>query len=419
MSSIENKMENKKLNANIILLIICALSFGISDYFSRLYLRPIFQSINLTSQMAIFLNLFYFRDLIRQFKEHKWLLGGVVLYIGISFSRYFLFYSTGFLILPFIRQLTALVFGLNILFLIKRLLRDIKLDTVSNIFIFTSIPIMLIGVIQHLSGFKVDLYPRITSLFDEPSYYGDYLIVIVAPFILYNLINFKKQGMKTKLFNVGVTLIWCFSMYAVQSGTALMKLATLTLCFIIYAPFSIRIKITSLALSTLILIAALLIGKSYTQIIFSSLIALIKEPKIFFEVHSFYDRFYPIYSATKNLFTLSGFIGIGFGGDYYEFYKLYPKIVHGVMLYTKPTYSYFNSFSSKIILYFGVGGLIWYYLQLKKIKSVKNFFVKICTLNAFIVTLWGLSNFSLPYIWLWIAIIDKTLAEETENEKKY
>lgn len=123
------------------------------------------------------------------------------------------------------------------------------------------------------------------------------------------------------------------------------------------------------------------------------------------EYMTLFDRFYPLYSSIVQFTSWNRVLGLGFGGDYYEFVNIFPAQSHAAMKAIKPSLSYYNALTPKIILYLGVlgiAGLIW---SSVKALRCKNPMIKIAMLNILITSLWGIANFSLPYFWLWFALI--------------
>jgi hypothetical protein len=196
------------------------------------------------------------------------------------------------------------------------------------------------------------------------------------------------------------------NIFAAQSGTAVLKLISFITLYIFLSKYKLTKKILSLFLSFLFVGIVIYLKPGYIAAITKIAINVFNNPDLFFSNHTFYDRFYPIWPAIKSFFSFDGFFGLGFGGDYFEFKNLFPSSTHFQMITSKPTLSYFNTFASKIIIYFGIFGVAWLALQFHKAARSKNSLIKIACLNVLISSLWGVSSFALPYIWFWLALVD-------------
>lgn len=322
----------------------------------------------------------------------------------ISGARFFLYYeSLGFSKMPIARQAISFALGGLVFLGLKESFR-VSTDKVMRCILFSSIPFLFFGIYQRLTGFLAPFYPRIQGLFYEPSYYGDYLTLILAPTLCYQLINLKNNTNYTKAFIFLVSTLLLLNLLFVESGTAILKFLSFFIIATAFYPMSLKNKLYVTILASVFLIGIMFMFGGYVLKIWSLAIEVASEPNKFFKYHTFYDRFYPLYPALKNLLSFEGFFGLGFGGDYYEFTNLYPASTHKEMIATKPSLSYFNSFASKIILYLGFPGLIWYLSLYKKCLRINKYIVKIGLLNVLISSLWGVANFSLPYLWFWLAL---------------
>lgn len=394
------------------MLYIFALSLGVENYlFRSLPFSPL-QALNLTSVLALGgMALSPWKSLL-EFSKHRLLFLILIIYFILSCVRYFWLYQPTHIFFPILRHSAALFLGFIILIFSKRLFKKYSFDEVATAVLATAVPFMVLGLVQKVQGTRVGEYPRITSLFSEPSYYGDYLILFVAPFLISKILMFNRLLPRLKILLSGVFVLWCLNLYSVQSGTSIVKAASLISIFIVLMPIHRTLKLITFLFSLIMLLAILMIENSYTSAIIVYGFEIIDKPEMFFKIHTFYDRIFPLYAALKTFLSPVGFFGLGFGADYYEFYSLYPPETHEAMLYSKPTLSYFNSFASKVILYFGITGIAWYVFQLRKIITLKNPFLRVCFLNVLITTLWGISNLSLPYLWVWMALVDKELLDQ-------
>lgn len=395
--------------------IVIGLSLGLADYLSRLtpvsYLHP----IPLLSLICIALS---FKGLLKkswdEYLPEKPLLLLLFWGLALGISRYFLFYKEdGFVYMPIVRHFAAFTIGIFTYQVLKTKLRNTNFYKLSLAITLSSTIFLLIGIYQHFNHHYVGTFLRTQSLFTEPSYFGDYLVQIVAPCIFSCFWHFEKISRSLKVALCLVMILWVLNFLFAQSATAVLKMGSLVFCFFLFYPAKAKHKIIPALAIFLSLLLVLIFNQGYVKSVTLMALNILKSPDLFFKYHTFYDRFYPIYASVKELPSISGILGHGFGGDYFEFQNLFPPSTHEKMLWHKPNFSFFNSFASKVIYYFGLAGLIWILTLFKRGFKTKNFIIRAGLVNILVCSLWGVSNFALPYIWLWLALSDKERKEET------
>jgi hypothetical protein len=385
---------------------IVALSLGVDNYFSRLLPLSIFHPVPMMSFIAlIFLFLrfktFNFKD---PFYNLFFILIAYSFLMGIS--RYYLFYHEhDFLIMPIFRQLAAMILGLITLMAFREIFKKTQFEKMSSAVVICSIPFLLLGIYQHTTGHTIGVYTRVQSLFMEPSYFGDYLILILAPCLFYQLEKFIHLSRSFKMLYLIIIILWLSNVYFIQSGTAILKLVSLVGFTVFFYPVSLKKKFSGLISAFLFVGITIFATKGYLYFLFQYVLQIVEDPNAFFKIHNFYDRFFPLYASLNSLISLKGFLGLGFGGDYFEFTNLYPQSTHAEMLSHKSeTLSFFNAFAPKIILYSGILGVMWLFLLIRTGFKTQNLFIKIALLNVILSSYWGIPNFSLPYLWFWLAL---------------
>jgi hypothetical protein len=392
--------------------IIC-LSLGVDNFLSRYVPVEAIHPIPLITFISICIITVNFRTIDWVGTTSKFFFTLFGFGVIVSFWRFYSFYNTGeYVMMPILRQATSLSLGWLTYLALNYWAKRTNFSTMAQAVINTSIFFLIIGLYQKFTNHMVGGQLRVMSLFDEPSYYGDYLVLIIAPCLLSTFEKFADLTRKQKVLNITALTLWLINLYSAQSGTAIIKLCTLMTCFIIFYPIPLKRKIVYICFLCVFLIATIFVQKGYVFTLVTLAGNIYENPSLFFSYHTFYDRIFPIYAATKNFFTLHGLIGFGFGGDYFEFKNLYPESTHKEMLLHKPTFSFFNSYASKTIFYFGTIGVVWFVWLYRKFFKSKNFILKISLLNVLITSLWGIPNFSLPYIWFWLALVE---TEESRN----
>jgi len=386
--------------------LIIGFALGFADYFQRLTPFWFIHPIPLLSLISLIFALKFF--LQRSWDEllpPKYLI--LLFFWGTTLGivRYFLFYKGEYVYLPILRQGTAFAIGI-ITYQVLRSKINSSFEKIALTISLTSIIFLIIGTYQYFTNHVVGYFPRTQALFTEPSYFGDYLVQAVAPCLIACFLKWKTLSLKIQMALIGAAFLWSLNFIFVQSATAILKMGTLALCFFVFYPSTIRSKVLPSLIGFAILFLVLFLNQGYVGAVFTMALEVLEKPDMFFKYHTFYDRFYPIFATFKELLTFPGIIGHGFGGDYYEFKNLFPVSTHAEMVATKPTFSYFNSFAPKVILYLGLPGLIWIFYLFKRGFQTKNFMIKIGLMNILICTLWGVSNFSLAYVWLWLAMSD-------------
>ena len=327
--------------------------------------------------------------------------------LAIALVRFFLYYSElNMAFSPILRHFAAFSLGI-VVFKCFQILRDkYSFEQISTYIVACSIFPLALGFFEKASGQMIGKFPRIDSFFSEPAHFGDYLILLVAPLLIGQLSRWSRlpKALKLAYTSLAAGLILCILF--LQSGTALLKFGTLVFLFVCFYPLKKRFKFSIAATALMIIVYVTFFKQGYVNAILGYAIKIYNDPSLFFHPmhYTIFDRFYSIYSATTNLFSLRGVIGLGFGGDYYEFKNLFPESVQGDLVWIKPTFSYFNSFTSKVFLYFGVAGVTWFIFLLIRSFKCRNVILKIALLNVLIASLWGLGNFSLPYVWFWLSM---------------
>lgn len=398
-------------------LLLFGLSFGIDKYYASFLPYDFFKGVPFTFILFLFLCPFFFKNLVVKSKFNFLFLSVILYGVIVGVLRFFILYHQDFIFLPILRQAVSLSIGLALLILFQSIYRNISLYKTAITIVISSIPFLMVGLYQHLTNYQVGYYPRVVSLFSEPSYYGDYLVLLLAPSMLVIMQNFKGIKTSQKVVYFAYISLWLLNLYATQSGTAVLKILTLGFLFFCFYPIKFSWRIWIVSTFIFLMTFALYIKRGYVVAIIEYAFEILSYPERFFEYHTFYDRFFPIYAAIKNLFSFDGVWGLGFGGDYFEFRNIYPPSTHAEMMNQKPTFSYFNSFAGKIVLYLGIFGVIGLINLFYKAFKNKNPLLKIGLLNVLIASFWGVSNFSLPYIWFWLALVLNT--EQTDNSKKF
>lgn len=335
--------------------------------------------------------------------------------IVLSLVRFYVFYSAESMVMnPILRHFASLTLGLILLSIFIQVFKTKDFFEVSKGVVFGSTLPLVFGIIQYLAGHDVGGSKRVQSFFSEPSYYGEYLVLIVIPCLVQIYMHYKNESTKMR---------WCYNLISgmllinliiSQSGTLILRLVTLLFLFLLFFPISKKIKLSAFILISLIIGITSLSNESYVFGRFQNALQILENPNSFFKYHTFYDRFYPIFSSLKSMSNYF-FIGTGFGGDYFEFKNLYPLEVQPELLSRNPSRSYFFSFGPKLFLYFGIFGIFIYFYFLQLGRRCHDKIIMISFFSVMVSSLWSISNFSLPYIWFWLALI--LHGQRTEQEK--
>lgn len=384
---------------------IVGLALGMSNYLSTLLPFGFLHPIPLIAFVSLFTLPFYFFKTRPQIP--RVLTGLLIFGTIVAVVRYFLFYQGQFQTLPILRQATSFTLGIMLLMFFRHFFAKFKILEIAEGILSCSLIFLFYGLYQKITDQIIVGHYRIKGLFQEPSYYGEYLVLILIPFLFYSILNFKRLDRLMKVITLLALILTTLNIVYVQSGTAILKIISFVFIGFIFFPTKLKYK-AAVSLLTICSIAVLVwMNPGYVHQIILQSCAIIKNPELFMMNHTFYDRFYPIWAAVKNFFSFAGIIGLGFAGDYFEFHKLFPPSTYTEMMIHKPMFSFFNSFASKIILYFGVLGIVFLGLLFKKSGKIKNPVVKIGYLNVLISSLWGVSSFTLPYIWFWLALAER------------
>ena len=307
---------------------------------------------------------------------------------------------------PLIRQIISLVGGICLYLATIFVNERLSFKEISSTTLLCSIPALMIGIFQKITGIGSFALGRVSSLFSEPSHFGDYLVLLVAPFLFYEFINLQRRSKNNKISFSIVSTLWVTNLIIVQSGTALLKICSLILLIFIFYPKLYKQKIIALTILSSAIFTAVFIKNSYVQNSIFIGIDIIKNPTSFMNYHTFYDRFYPIYGVCKLMAETKNFFGFGLGSDFFEWKNIFLPTQYHAQLILKPSGSYLNSNFSKVILYFGLLGCSWIIYLFRKAFKLKSPLLKIYFLNILITCFWGISSFSQPYLWFWLATVE-------------
>jgi hypothetical protein len=362
---------------------------GVQTFSLAISLIPIiclynFRSLNLIKPTLIFISALFFY--------------GITVYL-LTYKKYGL-YS------PLLRQMLSFIAGGGLYLSSSLIIKEYKFSKLSSTILKCSIPILFLGIIQKITGFGYVAQDRVSALFSEPSHYGDYLVLLIAPFLIFELTNIKKRKNNYRIIVSIIFLLWGLNLIFVQSGTAILKMGSLiVLMFFIYPKF-LKQKLMLLFFGSSLTIIASFVENSYVSNLIKIGFEILKSPDYFMKSHNFYDRFYPTYGVLKFIAESKNIFGYGFGADYFEWKNIFLPSQYEAQIIMKPYGSFLNSNFSKVFLYFGILGLAWIVYLLKIGLKSKSPILKISFLNIFLACFWGVASFAQPYLWFWLAIIE-------------
>lgn len=305
---------------------------------------------------------------------------------------------------PMIRQLISLLGGIMIYLACMVVHKRLPLNELADVLNILSFPILLFGVTQKIYYLFTGSGSRITVFFTEPSHYGDYLVLIVLPFIFYRALNEYKDLSRNSSFTFGLIILFLLNMIFVQSGSAILKLSSLVAIFFVLTPGYFFLKIVTAAGLSLLLLASYFVPNSYVKYLVDFSISSLNGPGQFLMHHTFYDRFYPLFGSISHLYETNNIFGLGLGADFYTVKEIFLPDQYSSQLYMKPYGSYLNSLFAKFVLYFGFYGAFGLCFLSSLGLRRSNYFVRIFFLNVFFAGLWGISSFASVYFWFWLSL---------------
>lgn len=136
---------------------------------------------------------------------------------------------------------------------------------------------------------------------------------------------------------------------------------------------------------------------------------VINAGKLVYGFPSLVDRVYPIFYSIKSL--LNGYIfGMGPGADWlFKDIVFDPSFLNAVLPYKSST-SIMNSFTAKLMLYWGIIPFILIGEWIRRVTKVSDFSNSKDRMYLFILasvfsnSFFGLGNFTFPYVWFWIGV---------------
>lgn len=307
---------------------------------------------------------------------------------------------------PLVRQFLALAAGGCIFLAMKVLTVGIEKDRLSQILLITSTPYLLLGLFQKLRVLTNPFEGRVSSLFTEPSHYGDYLVLLIAPFLYFEVRDFGKRDENWKYFFGACVILWVLNFVFVQSGTAVLKVVSLLFLILIFQKNFLKQKLLLVAVVASIGTISLFVENSYVRNLLQIGIDMVANPHKFLQQHTFYDRFYPMYGVSKHLVSSENLFGYGLGSDFYEWKHVFLHEQHQAMIEMKPYGSFINANFPKVILYFGLAGIAWIVFLFRKSLRTNSSFLKMSLVNVLLSCFWGVSSFAQPYLWFWLALVD-------------
>lgn len=393
-----------KLNTFLLYLFIFGFgienaSFGVGEV----------QSLSLALLLSPLVVVLNWDDL--SFRNNIVLFGLLLLSYGTAL--YFCFYWNSNTLMPFLRQFLALMAGGSFFLATKITRKRLDLTQLSRAILVTSIPFLIIGIFQKLRFFSSPFEARVTSLFTEPSHYGDYLTLFVGPFLLYEITCLRLRKENWRYFLGACSILWVLNFIFVQSGTAVLKIIFFVFLIFVYYKNFLKQKLLLLAMISGMATISLFVENSYIRNLVNLGIDTVLNPEKFLHQHTFYDRFYPLYGVVKHLVSEFNPFGFGLGSDFFEWRDIFLREQHKNMLDMKPFGSFINANFPKVILYFGLVGVAWITYLFRRAIQAKSPFLKVSFLNVLFACFWGVASFAQPYLWFWLALID------TKNEKDF
>lgn len=319
---------------------------------------------------------------------------------------YFLNYYSHNQYSPLIRQMLSFIAGVCLYLASSLVIKSLGFSKISKVILISSFPVLLAGVIQKISGIGYVAEGRVSAFFSEPAHYGDYLVLLLSPFLFNELVSLKNKQIRWKYFISVISLFWGLNLVFVQSGTALLKLGSLIMLIFLIFPKFLKQKIIIILASSILSVFCLIIENSYVSNLVEIGLRILKNPEIFMSSHNFYDRFYPIVGSVKFLIESKNIFGYGLGADYFEWKNIFISSQYEAQLLMKPSGSFLNSNFSKLILYFGVLGIAWIVYLFKRAFKANSPFLKIGFLNVILACFWGIASFAQPYLWFWLALVE-------------
>lgn len=391
---------------------VIGVSFALANSLFRLLSLNFLRPIHLLTFLSVLSIPWLFLFQKKEIKIPKILSFLIIWGLVMALGRYFIIYrDQHYIVSPIFRHFVAFSLGVTFFTSMFAYLKKNSFEKLALSIVQTSIIALAYGLYQKMMGQRWGDFERIHSFYDEPSLYCEYLVLLLVPSLVVCFSNFKIYSKLLKTYILFIAALLFLNLLFAQSGTAVLKILSLGVTCFIFFPTSYRWKLGIAFLTILTGAVVVYLSPGYVLMIVDVGLNIIRNPENFFKYHTYYDRFYPIYPAIKNLFSLQGFFGLGFGGDYFEFRNLFPPSTHTEMMFMKPNFSYFNSYASKVILYFGIWGLGFIIYLFRESMMTKNKYIKIGFFNVLLSALWGVSNLSIPFVWFWFALA------KSENEK--
>ena len=298
----------------------------------------------------------------------------------------------------FVRQLGALVGGLLIYFTFR--ISDLSPERLSKS--TRRLTILLMPLILFQSPLLSDGLVRISGLSTEPSHFGNFLVFFVLPALLLD----PERGLRFRIFFLvaNVYLLFTFSLTAYVSAFAL------------YFFWAVAVNALSLKIIWSYLVFCF-IGASliyYIQFDFSYVLSNasnFSSREAFLEglsvSGSLVDRLYSFWGPFSGLFNGKIFFGGGIAGDYLLLPSLVPLETYEIILSVRSGQVGVSAFVGKVITWGGWPLFLGFCLIIFNLLRRSSRQLCACALPVFISCMFSLGALVVPYVWLWMAILNQ------------
>lgn len=329
-----------------------------------------------------------------------------------------------------LRQFAALLAGFSVFLVLRETVQHLTDRQVVRYIVWGSLPALLLGIVNILwggfqqkwagtlvTGIRSFVAPlgytaplRASGFSQEPATFAAVIVIVLFP-VLFYMYEVKYRAWKIILYFVLVVLafVWTFSVVGVALFAALVAVG------IVFGPrrkFFGRIGIISVA----VLIAGLFLIPS-NQILRHGRSIVLGQSNV-----SFIDRYYGLVGPFLMTFQTYTVIGYGLGGTVSHFEEILPKEVQSAVASVKwkelPNLStlvgriYAETGAVGLAFFLGALGVTFWEFRLTIararepgrrafLSAGRLGFVLACVASAM-----TLGSFHMPYLWLWMAILD-------------
>lgn len=291
-----------------------------------------------------------------------------------------------------LRQGVSFVLGLTTFAMFQDALLRVGHGAAFRWMIIGSLPSFVLLPFQAFTGAF-----RVQGFSSEPSYLGDMLAFSFLPAVA--AAKLPTQGMRRALMFLGV-----LTLFSTFSSTGFMKLALVLLCYFVSTGRALRGLVLVTLAFTITYGLLSLWPENYVFSTFSELYSVYQDSGELLNI-TFLDRYMALMGPLSMLNRPIAWLGMGLGADSVYFDHLFDAVTAEAIRSVKWGAPSITSLQGKTLMYAGVWGYLAYLgtWAVAWKSAPRKHPARFMLPAVFLASLFSLSPFFIPYVWLWLA----------------